>query len=340
MKTREVYSGLDWLKIVAAFFVVANHTGPLATYSKEADFLFIGLLSRVAVPIFFISTGFLLFRKFSDDRAHNRSVVRRYSKKIMMLYSVVILVFIPLNIYKGDFKQDFSMMSFIRDIWLDGTFYHLWFFPALLIGVHIVYLLYNKASQLPLLFATGLLFAVGLLGDSYYGLAVIDSALEPLYEGMFQWFDYTRNGLFFAPLFIAIGAVLTKRIEKTPNHLFYACMCVLSLGLLLIEGSWLKAEAYPRHESMYLAAIAASYFLFRWALTWQVKEVIVFRQWRVWIYIIHPLAIVVVRGASKAVHLDHIFITNSLFHYLAVALLSVAMSAVILRIPLLRKLTG
>ncbi len=53
MRDKKMYSGLDWLKIIAALLVVANHTGPFSTYSKEADFFFSGMLSRVAVPIFF-----------------------------------------------------------------------------------------------------------------------------------------------------------------------------------------------------------------------------------------------------------------------------------------------
>lgn len=52
------YDGLDWLKFVAALLVVANHTGPLLSYSAAADFLLSNLLTRIAVPVFFMTTGF------------------------------------------------------------------------------------------------------------------------------------------------------------------------------------------------------------------------------------------------------------------------------------------
>ena len=45
--------------------------------------------------------------------------------------------------------------------------------------------------------AAGLLYLVGLGGDSYYGLTCQLPALEALYGEIFQIFAYTRNGLFF-----------------------------------------------------------------------------------------------------------------------------------------------
>lgn len=282
-----------------------------------------------------------MFRKFTEDTQYNRTLLRRYAKKIVLLYAFAIAAFIPLNLYTGYFTKKVTFYSIVRDILFDGTFYHLWFFPSLLIGVHIVYFLYNKVSRLMLLLITGTLFLIGLFGDSYYGLAVQLPGVKQMYDGMFQWFDYTRNGLFFAPLPIALGAIVLKKADTTPPRpLFYGVISLLSLALLMAEGSWLREAGYPRHESMYAAAILASYFLCRWAVSWKLKDVASFRKWRVWIYLVHPLAVVLVRGASKAANLDHLFIANTLLHYLAVCLLSIVMSAVIVRIPILRKLTG
>ena len=50
-----------------------------------------------------------------------------------------------------------------------------------------------------------LLYLCGLLGDSYYGLAAKVPALKWPMGKLFAISSYTRNGLFFAPLFLMLG---------------------------------------------------------------------------------------------------------------------------------------
>ena len=53
-------------------------------------------------------------------------------KKTALLYGVCILLYLPLNIYAGQLDGDFP-----RRLVTDGTFYHLWYFPGLLLGLPI-----------------------------------------------------------------------------------------------------------------------------------------------------------------------------------------------------------
>ena len=88
---------------------------------------------------------------------------------------------------------------------IDGTLYHLWYFPAVLLGVVIA----RGLARLGLpaaLAAALLLYLIGLGGDSYYGLTAQLPALDALYGGLFRLCSYTRNGLFLAPLFLLLGA--------------------------------------------------------------------------------------------------------------------------------------
>jgi len=324
--------GTDWLKFMAALLVIANHTSPLASVSPQADFLVAGLISRVAVPIFFIGSGFFLFRKFSDDASANRSAVVRYTNKIALLYGLSILIYLPLNVYKGDFAQGFDVGSFLRDIVLDGTFYHLWFFPALWIGVWLIYLLSRLPSIAWAWTAAIALYAFGLLGDGYYGFAANALHLKPVYDALYAWMDYTRNGLFFAPLPILAGAALARRElpKSAPSRsagIWLGTAAIVALLLLIAEGEWLRSLGMPRHDSMYLLSIPAAFLLFLWATTWNVRGSKRLRAWRTWIYILHPWAIVLVRGAAEAVHGERLLIANSPVHYAAVCLLSIALSA-------------
>ncbi|MBD2872947.1 acyltransferase family protein [Paenibacillus arenilitoris] len=334
------YSGLDWLKFAAAILVVANHTGPLQSFSPYADFLLSGVLTRVAVPVFFMSSGFFLFRKLTGDSAADLAALHRYAAKAGKLYVIAIALYIPLNLYTGYFITDFSVYSMIKDLVFDGTLYHLWYLPALLIGIYLTFFLYKRMSMKGMLAAAGILYAIGMLGGSYYGIIEGHQGFVQIYDGMFTLFDYTRNGLFYAPVYIALGAWAAKQPNKEGSGAVQAGLFAASLGMMFAEGILLHAADIPRHEGMYMFALPASYYLFRWALHWRGRSGKGFREWRVWIYILHPYAIVLVRGASEAVHLDHLFIQKSMLHFAAVCLLSIVMAAAAVKLEQTPRIIG
>ncbi|SDX94687.1 acyltransferase family protein [Paenibacillus sp. CF384] len=322
------FGGLDWLKFIVAIMVVANHTGPFLSYSTTADFVLSNLLTRIAVPVFFMTAGFLFYRKLTGDPAKDRKALYSYMRRTGKLYLIAIVLYIPLNVYKGYFSDSFTVYSLIKDIVFDGTFYHLWYLPALMLGLLITYVLYQMKSMNAMLAIAGGLYIVGLLGDSYYGILPSGSVITQMYAGMFNVFDYTRNGFFYAPIFLALGAWAAKQPASAKSPIANATLFACSLGLMVLEGSVLRAFDIPRHDSMYIFALPATYFLFHWAMQWKIQSSKTFREWRVWVYILHPIAIVLVRGAAEAVHLERLFIANSLLHFVAVCLVSVGMSAV------------
>lgn len=330
------YIGLDRFKIVAALLVIAIHTGPLMSYNGYADFMLTGIAARLAVPYFFIVSGFFLFRKLTGDLGQDRRTLHRTVRKIGILYLVSILLYLPLNIYSGYFTDDFSFFSLLKDIVFDGTFYHLWYLPALMIGMYIVYYLTRIFSLRITLAATGILYAVGMLGDSYYGLIERSGILLDAYTSMFALFDYTRNGLFFAPLYLALGAWAAARPDSGRSAQASAACLAASLALMFGEGMLLRQLELPRHDSMYLFLVPAVYFLFRFLLLERPKNESgrgqTLRQISTWIYILHPIAIVFVRGAGKLTGLTSIVVGDSLIHYVCVALLSILLSLAAVRL--------
>ena len=55
---------------------------------------------------------------------------------------------------------------------------------------------------------SSILYLIGLFGDSYYGITEKISGLNSFYQFVFQVSDYTRNGVFFAPLFFILGGFI------------------------------------------------------------------------------------------------------------------------------------
>nr|WP_242069499.1 acyltransferase [Paenibacillus dendritiformis] len=226
--------------------VIAIHTGPLMSLSSYADFMLTGIAAHVAVPFFFIASGFLLFRRLTGEKVRDQGLLHRFIRRIGLLYAVSIMLYLPLNGYAGYFAEDFDFLSFLRDLVFNGTFYHLWYLPAVMLGTYITYFLYRTLPLQWMLAAAGLLYIAGLLGDSYYGVTEQLPVLRAAYAGMFTWFDYTRNGIFFAPLYIAIGAWTAARSVRLRSAAVGAGLLLLSLALLFLEGMALHAYGMPR----------------------------------------------------------------------------------------------
>ena len=70
----------------------------------------------------------------------------RFVRKTLLLYAAAILIFLPANLYAGQLK-DMGAADFIRMLLFDGTFYHLWYLPASITGVLLLWMLGKKFSS-------------------------------------------------------------------------------------------------------------------------------------------------------------------------------------------------
>lgn len=313
MNEKKIYSGINDYKLLAAFLVIAIHTSPLATFSPEADFILTRILARTAVPFFFMVTGYFVLPRALD----NPAAALRYLKKIGILYLASMVLYLPVGIYAGHFK-DATFLSIPKMILLDGTFYHLWYLPALLLGFVLLLFFLKNLPVAAVCVLTVILYLMGLFGDSYYGLISNPSLIHTCYEGIFHVFEYTRNGLFYAPAFLLLGWLLSSR--ERPSLAVSLGSLGVCFALLLAEGITLHLLEVQRHDSMYLSLLPLMYFLFSILLDTDPPDLTrpLPKELPLLLYLLHPLFIILVRGAAKAVKLP-IFIDNSLLHFLAVA---------------------
>lgn len=326
--------GLDTFKIVAAFLVVAIHTSPLSAFSAQADFIFTRIIARIAVPFFLMVTGYFMLSGYLFHKEKNTDLLFHWIKKVLLLYAVAMVLYLPLNFYAGQFKG-VGISGILRMILFDGTFYHLWYFPASILGVLIVYLLSRRFSFYTVLGITVLLYCAGLFGDSYYGFLGTYSIPRELYDKLFCVFSYTRNGIFYAPIFLVMGAGIAYRKQPESQKLNIVGF-VISFAVLLFEGLLLHYLEVQRHDSMYIGLLPCMYFLYQLILSVKKKPVKCLRTISAWIYVIHPLFIVAVRGGAKIIHLERLFIDNSLVHYIAVSVLSCIFSVIIATLTTLK----
>lgn len=325
MRSKPNYGSLDRFRMLAALLVVAIHTSPLTSVSEGADFFLTRILARIAVPFFFMVTGQFV----ASGLLKPPGKVARYHKflkKTALLYAFSILLYLPIGVYAGHY-EDMTFSAGLRMLLFDGTFYHLWYFPACILGMLLVRLMSRFLSLQGMTAVSAVLYVIGLFGDSYFGLVQKAPALNAAYEFSFGICSYTRNGLFFAPLFLVLGAwmaVLEKKRKRLASPLPLYIGLALSFGLMTAEGFLLRHFELQRHDSMYFALVPTMFFLYRCLLYPHVKSARYFRNASMWIYVLHPAFIVVVRGLAKPLKLTELLVENSLVHYLAVALSSAA----------------
>lgn len=315
---------LDVFRMIAAFLVVAIHTSPLASYSAEGDFFLTRILARIAVPFFFLVTGQFVLSEYLSGRKKDFLPVGRYLKKILFLYGICMLLYLPIGIYAGHYAQ-LTAGSLIRMILFDGNFYHLWYFPALLTGILLVCVLRRFCSRKTCTLISVFLYLLGLLGDSYWGMISGLPVLSAVYNFGFGIFSYTRNGIFFAPLFLVMGAQM-KPCGRPENRTKDLAGFLIAFLLMTGEGFFLRYLQWQRHDSMYLLLPVCMFFFYRLLLSLNRKPAKVLRNVSAWIYIIHPAMIVVVRSVARILKATELLVDNSLLHYFAVSLLSASFS--------------
>lgn len=135
------YKSIDIMKFIAAIMVVCIHTLPFQSINPVVDNIFVGIFCRIAVPFFFISSSFLLFMKFNEDKYQNRKVIIKYIKNIVKVYILWSIVYLILDNILG---RKINLIEIIDKLFTTGFALQMWYFPAIIIAISIVYLWYEN----------------------------------------------------------------------------------------------------------------------------------------------------------------------------------------------------
>ena len=113
--------GIDQFRVIAAMMVVAIHCLPLHYLWPEGDILITLTIFRVAVPFFFMISGYYVFAELAVANSYpSRQRVFNFIKKQLKVYLLATLMFLPLalrstswNISTSTFGQWHSLSSLV-----------------------------------------------------------------------------------------------------------------------------------------------------------------------------------------------------------------------------------
>lgn len=210
----------DWFRLLSAFLIVAIHTGPFSGINGDADYYLTYCIGRTGVPFFLMMTGYFVL---SGTGAPENARPEEGKRKITRTMKKLGIIYLAATV-----------------LYLPLTWY---------------------AGNLPR--TAGLvafcLYLLGLLGDSWYGLARQNPVLAAFYDGVFSVCSYTRNGIFLMPVFLWMGAMQKKEPSCRNRRLLWTGFGI-SLVAMLAEGGITRQLGYQRHNSMYLFLPLVMYF--------------------------------------------------------------------------------
>lgn len=318
------YPLVDIFRIISAVLVVSIHTLPFKDIVPVFDFYLVRGLGRIAVPFFFMTTAYFYFLKPSKER------LIKILKQYLLVYIVAIIIYLPINLYNLCYLQANLLFNVIKAIVFDGTFYHLWYLPATVMGLIIVSMLHKYVSLKKGLVIVSVLYLIGLGGDSYYGLVNNVPVIKNFYDIIFVVCDYTRNGLFMAPLFLWLGKWVVS-YQDSFKTIDLAVGLIVSMGLMVMEVSVLRTLGFPRHDAMNLMLPVVMVFLYLCLLKCKGKRLMICKNLSLLIYLLHPWVIVLVRIISKLTHVEAL-INNGLVHFIDVLVITLILSLLIIGI--------
>lgn len=322
-KTLARRSRLDLAKMIAAIWVVAIHIGPFSEINQYLDYFLVYVFGRLAVPLFFTITGYFVL---SYGDGSNKKIIS-FLKHIIFLYLFSIILYLPLTLHNG--IGSITLINIIKVFIFDGTMYHLWYFPALIIGLIITYNLLNLLGAKITTIICFLLYIIGVFGDNYYGLIKEITIIKDVYDCIFYFSSYTRNGVFFAPLFLLLGYLIRyKNPEKKVNILLMVC----SLFMLVMEGGIVELFALSKHGAMFFSLPVCLWTIFPLFLYGLKANTRFISDMATGVYIIHAWVIAIIFRIFRSTSL------GLLGKYILVLIFSVLLSIICICIKNRRKI--
>lgn len=252
-------NSFDTIKSAGIFAVVALHCGLFANYLKEGPNhiqVSINILTRFAVPFFFMVSGYLFCEKLKV-RTLNEQLFK-YIKRIispLIKWNMIYFILYGLAWY---WWQTPSFTS----IFIHGTGFSvpLWYLVGLIQAILILSIFIKLKQEKLALFISGALLLFGMLGQSYRFI---------YHPSFFKGEGDFRNGLFFGFFFVTAGYLFSKyntiiSKELSKKALIGSIICMV---LSIVEGNYLwmiKENGAP--SEYYLFTIPCAILLFIFAL--------------------------------------------------------------------------
>jgi surface polysaccharide O-acyltransferase-like enzyme len=278
---------VDAFRLLASLGVIILHL----EYPNVPNDIAVGLrlMSRWAIPFFFIVSGYYLAGKNSTT---NRLKIQPIIERLIWVFLLWTLIYAPVVIDQHDIVTLIKRLTSPTFI-LFGDFNHLWFISSLTLG-YIFLTFFNRFnSKILLSVVSVLIISVALLAGSY---AIFKPGFSLDFDTARQWLSIP---------FLYMGFLFSQKGQ--PSWRISIIWIIIGSGLQIVEAKFLASQfGIPAYEHQFLigtipfaigmAGLALSNFKLhgfsifsRWG-----------REYSLGIYLIHPLIIYILSISISA----------------------------------------
>ncbi len=310
---RKYYQNIDVYKIFLAILVICIHTNPLQDISEMASYILSGCLARIAVPLFFCFSGFLFGQCVTSNKMIF-SYALKYIKKNLWVYIKWSFLYFPIMVLEYYINGKTFLLSLfleIRDSIFIGSYFHLWYFPALILSILLITILFYFKINKGLIFIFSLIiYLTGVLISTYkiYNINI-----------------FTRNGLFFGFLFCSMGFYFSKKNVIENRYKINIIGITFSILFLLVEGLIVKYVFKSANSDMYFSLVLICYFVIKIILYNRpiklIKKNFHFKEFSLFLYCFHPFPLLIWETSYKILSLR----SNSILRFSFVMIVTLIM---------------
>ena len=306
------YQNLDLCRFLSSIIIIVLHVRPFFTVSYEIDMAINNIIGRICVPFFFFISGYFA----AKQEQKKPDYIRSYIRSMIPVYLLWSAVYLPWSLsLAAPYIQQVSgllctigLPTAIQNLLLlllvplavivallySGVYYHLWYFPALLLSMLVLRWWKRKYSLRGLLTVSFVLLLFGAT-ETYYGFC--GQFFQSLLHYYYAVFFTTRNFLFFALFYVTLGYWMGKQ-EQPASSL---CFLKLLLSIAALVGEGMLLQTTQRLDSnILLACVPLVYYLFSCLLYTNIHvpqlSEIPFRAISKYYYLVHPLMILFVHA--------------------------------------------
>ncbi|WMJ85821.1 acyltransferase family protein [Anaerocolumna sp. MB42-C2] len=166
---QERNNSIDMFRLLASLMVVIIHTELMTDINQTIGFIMTQVIPRIAVPFFFCTSGYFYIKKIINKKMEFITTM----KKLVLVYSLWSLVYFASDLLRSLHNETsirIWVINCLKNYFIYGSSYQLWFFPALFFCIIIASISYKFGLLKMLGHISLLLYIIGCLGCSYYSI--------------------------------------------------------------------------------------------------------------------------------------------------------------------------
>lgn len=324
---REV--GIDFIKVLACFGVVALHT---IQPGKGCVNRVITLLAVTSIPLFFMVSGYLMFKR---KEVNYRYVFKKILRILLICLAWEFLHATAYLLYYGKPRDFFT--SYVLDFFQKGLFFHFWYMGALILMylvIPLLYRLYKRSADAYLITLVALAVICGVIdiGSLVFKRQFILAVPQNL--RCWTWLLYVMAGGL-----IATEGNAVRWFDKLSGCIKVLLMCLT----LLISSAWqfwagscifgsIAVEEFYGSFPAFLATVTVFLFCRSNHILESAKKTIFYlSSLTMGIYIMHPFVLAVLNKFIPA--FTQSGMGMNLLSWIVVIIVSTVGSAIIRMIP-------